>query len=175
VLLAVLDELARLGIPVVASAGNDATRRPLFPAGFAPHPGGPVSATDPAAVPLSSVGALNPDGSVALFSNSGTWVVRWEPGAALVSTLPETFAGGLNPLASAPDPTGRQRRALDPDDFTAGFAVGSGTSYAAPVFAGRIAAELLAQSVRPGGIPLSDTGDRAVKRARDAVEACLAR
>jgi hypothetical protein len=173
VLLAVLDELAGLGVAVVASAGNDATRRMLFPAGFAPHPGGPVPETAPAAVPLTSVGALNPDGSVALFSNSGTWVSRWEPGAALVSTLPETFVGGLNPLAATTDPTGRKRRALDPDDFTGGFAVGSGTSYAAPVFAGRVAAELLAQSERPGGIPLTATGAQAVQRGRQAVSASL--
>jgi serine protease len=100
-------------------------------------------------------------------------VSRWEPGAALVSTLPETFVGGLNPLASATDPTGRPRRALDPDDFTSGFAVGSGTSYAAPVFVGRLAAELLAQSERPGGIPLTETGERAVQRGRNAVATVL--
>ena len=41
------------------------------------------------AVPLVSVGALNPDGSVALFSNAGAWVACHSPGAALVSTLPE--------------------------------------------------------------------------------------
>ena len=40
---------------------------------------------------------------------------------------------------------GKWRAALDPDDYSAGFAVWSGTSFAVPVLAGQIAAQLLVQ------------------------------
>ncbi len=48
---------------------------------------------DGATASLISVGALNPDGGVSLFSNSGDWIACYSPGAALVSTLPIVDAG----------------------------------------------------------------------------------
>jgi subtilisin family serine protease len=39
-------------------------------------------------------------------------------------------------------PSGEIRRGPDPDNFAAGFAVWSGTSFAAPYFAGQVAAAL---------------------------------
>ena len=48
-------------------------------------------------MPLVAVGATNPDGSIALFSNAGPWVRTWRPGAGLVSTVPTTFDGGRGP------------------------------------------------------------------------------
>ena len=115
----------------------------MYPAGFAPHDKGLVPLTR-IAIPLVSVGALNPGGdTVALFSNDGPWVRFWRPGASLVSTLPTTFDGSEEALNVLVGERGETRAALDPDDFTAGFAVWSGTSFAAPVFAGQLADRLL--------------------------------
>ena len=88
-------------------------------------------------VPLVSVGALNPDGSVALFSNGGDWVACHSPGAALVSTLPQVDSGsdpGSTWATTAPGEraVASWRATVDPDSFT-GFGTWSGTSFAAPV------------------------------------------
>jgi subtilisin family serine protease len=94
---------------------------------------------------LVSVGALNPNGTVALFSNSGDWVSTWERGAQLLSTQPTTFDGALQPAARLVDPvTGATRESLDPDHFGHGFATWSGTSFAAPAVAGRYLRRLIA-------------------------------
>ncbi|MDQ1643888.1 MAG: hypothetical protein QOJ50_72 [Cryptosporangiaceae bacterium] len=153
----VLGDLARIGVTVVAAAGNDATTRERMPALLTPYSGG---VTAPAArggdVPLISAGALNPDGTIALFSNTsgpGGWVCEFAPGAALVSAMPAADAGA-NPPYSRPDPAGGTRADLDPDHFgaerrpdsdgrdAAAFARWSGTSFAAPVIASRIARAL---------------------------------
>ena len=141
VLRKVLNTLARCGTTVVCSAGNHATARPFHPAAFAPHQGGREDKTDRAA--LISVGALNPDGTVALFSNAGPWVRAYAPGASLVSTMPR-FEGGLQPWARA-TAFGQVRESIDPDDFGGGFGVWSGTSFSAPLVSGRIAATLVGQ------------------------------
>jgi serine protease len=120
--------LAELGVLIVAAAGNDATDRRMFPAAFAQQ------------IPLLSVGAKNPSGSVALFSNSGDWVSIYETGAAVVSTLPVTFDASLQPAARMRTADGTVRETIDPDDF----AVWSGTSFAAPIVAGKLARWLLA-------------------------------
>ena len=131
------------GVSVICSAGNDATARPMFPAAFAPWADGKggVPATSDT-VPIVSVGALNPNGTDALFSNAGPWVRAYAPGAALMSTLPPGFQGGLEPEARS-EAYMRVRESIDPDDFTGGFALWSGTSFAAPLFAGRVAARMV--------------------------------
>jgi serine protease len=130
------DLLARIrdkGVVVVCSAGNEATDRPTFPAALAAEPDRHVS-----------VGALNPaDNSVALFSNIGDWVDVYAPGVAVVSTVPVDFDGGIQ-AGTRDDKYGRRRETLDVDDFRGGFGVWSGTSFAAPVVSGRIAARILA-------------------------------
>ena len=136
--------LGQYGVAVVVSAGNDATSRPAFPAAFAPYDGGRVD-DDPAVVPVSSVGALNPDGTIALFSNEGPWVKYLRPGVALVSTFPETYNGSAEPTHTVRTQRREIRSSLDPDDFISGFGVWSGTSFAAPVLAGEIAAALAAR------------------------------
>ena len=51
-----------------------------------------------------SVGGLNPDGSVALYSNSSPdWVRLFGQGVALISTLPMDFNGGASPSVSTAD------------------------------------------------------------------------
>jgi serine protease len=114
---------------------------------------------------------------VALFSNAGAWVRAWENGAAVVSTMPP-FQGGLEPIARI-KALGQDRESIDPDDFTrpsgdpkhpstGGFAVWSGTSFAAPLLAGRIAA---AWMERAAGSDPSTDADARVAAAWKAVEA----
>ena len=105
-LLGPMQLLGRYGAAVVVSAGNDATARPAFPAAFAPHRGGRVK-DDPAVVPVSAVGARNPDGTIALFSNDGPWVKYLRPGASLVSTFPDTYDGSAEPQLQGAHPARR--------------------------------------------------------------------
>jgi subtilisin family serine protease len=140
-----LRALGALGVAVVTSAGNDATTRPMFPAAFAPHPQGLVRRNEPGVLPIVSVGALNPDGSIAMFSNEGPWVRVHRPGAALVSTLPVTFDASRAPSLETTY-RGEVRATIDPDDFSSGFGTWSGTSFAAPILAGEIAEWLNASS-----------------------------
>jgi serine protease len=168
-MVGVLEDLAENGVVVVASAGNDSTSRPLFPAAF-------CVATQPK-LPVVSVGALNPNGTDALFSNVGSWVTDYRPGAAVVSTMPTTFQGGLEPVARVdPDPSDptpeitRRREALDPDDFSGGFGVWSGTSFAAPIAAGALAGAMLATMEATGAV---DDVATAVAKAWAALDACV--
>jgi hypothetical protein len=161
VLRSLLASLAKRGVIVVCAAGNDATLRPFYPAAYGSFGG---STSGRPEVPLLSVGGLNPDGSVALFSNSGTWVTAWDVGAAMVSTFPTTFNGGAGASVQIADPSGQPRRTIDPDCYRNGFGTWSGTSFAAPVLAGRLAQSLL------GAGGLDDVKpEAAVARARAAV------
>ena len=158
---AALQKLGLIGVSVVAAAGNDATRRKLFPAAWSEWPPAGDSA------PLISVGALNLDGSVALFSNSDDWVRHWERGVALVSSVPH-HNGGANASAEAVDPSQQRRRSFDPDYYR-GYAIWSGTSFAAPVLAGKLARRLLRNSENPGMSLDEQNRDAAIQRALAAV------
>lgn len=123
---------------------------------------------NPAITPIVSVGALNPSRrSDALFSNAGPWVRVYLPGASLMSTMPP-FQGGLQPIARTRF-YGRVRSTIDPDDFRGGFAIWSGTSFAAPLMAGVFANFLMPDLERKGGRPASP--DKAVQRAWDVITA----
>lgn len=158
----VLETLGESGVTVVCSVGNDATAREFFPAAFAPAAGESPSR---ARTPVVSVGALNPNGeSVALFSNTGDWVRTYATGAAVLSTVPRMQGGGQP--AARTQAEGHRRESLDPDDFASGFALWSGTSFAAPLVAGRVAAELV------GSLPEQErTSQDAVDRSWAAVTA----
>ncbi|MEV6875234.1 S8 family serine peptidase [Amycolatopsis sp. NPDC051128] len=130
-------ELLGLGVLVVAAAGNDATTRRFYPAAFADQPLG--SGSGPQVI---SVGALNPDvtTSKALFSNEGPWVRCWATGAGVVSTYPTDVRGTA---AADHEVPGHGRNSFDPDDYSAGFAVWDGTSFAAPLAAAELGNALL--------------------------------
>jgi len=118
----------------------------MYPAGFYPNKQGPVFEQEPGCVPVSSVGALNPDGkTIALFSNAGPWVSCHRVGVAVVSTMPTTFNASLQPTARLYIPGEGVRSTMDMDDYRGGFATWSGTSFAAPVLAGEIAQSLIGQ------------------------------
>ncbi len=133
---------------VCAGSGNDATRRPLYPAAFAD-----TEDPDPAhlPVPLLAVGALNPGcRTTALFSNVGSWVRYLRCGAAVVSTVPTTFRGGAQASQVGVGIMAGGRSTIDPEDYGSGFSVWSGTSFSTPAVAadaarGLAADELLAQ------------------------------
>jgi serine protease len=151
-----------MGVVLVGAAGNDATTRPCFPAAF--------SQSTKLAMPVVSVGALNPNKwTDALFSNVGDWVTTYRNGAAVFSTMPTQLSGGMQP-ASRLKAEGRRRESLDPDDFSSGFGIWSGTSFAAPVAAGDIAAAMIG-NLEDDGRVFEPTA--AVTLAKKAVKVCL--
>ena len=112
----------------------------------------------PGPVPLISVGALNPNGSKALFSDGGHWVTAWAAGAAVVSTYPDRHQRQPQPRAQAARAPGQPAATGHVAPATArrstrtttrgGFAVWSGTSFSAPLLAAHIARALL-EGARP--------------------------
>jgi Subtilase family len=164
-----IEPLLETGVAVIAAAGNFSTTRRFYPAAFA-------DLTGPGGIPVISVGALNPNGSKALFSNDGRWVRAWATGAAVVSTFPTDVDGSRDPDVSLPAvvppgvPVPAERAALDPDDFSGGFSMWSGTSFSGPAIAGVVAAELLEGAESGGGLSLASSGaDAAVSRIGHAL------
>lgn len=160
--------LLDMGVTVVAAAGNYSTRRRFYPAAFTLQP--------PRPAPLISVGALNPNGSKALFSDGGAWVWAWAAGAAVVSTFPVDINASRCPDIRArayPDnkmPPGislpADREALDPDNYHGGLAVWSGTSFSAPLVAAHIAAGLAGDNSlsEPGAVAAAARTTAALKK-----------
>lgn len=162
----------RRGCAIVCSAGNDATDRPAFPAALWDWPDAEFVVDDPDdAAPHIAVGALNPNGTMALFSNMGPWVSTFAPGAAIVSAHPP-FDGGTQ-AGSRDDRYGKRRETIDPDDFAGGFAIWSGTSFAAPYVAGMLARRL-AEPLMNGSLTSPDDRVALLQDAESGVIADLA-
>lgn len=154
-----VDRLTRLGVPVVAAAGNQSSDRPFYPAAYAAYP------RPENAAPILSVGALNPNLHVAMFSNEGPWVSCYATGASLVSTFPAEASGSRMPERRANSSfRDRHRESPDPDDFSAGYAVWSGTSFAAP-----IAAAFLLNAIAESGVEEVQDAVKASERAHAAL------
>jgi hypothetical protein len=107
-----VNRLHDVGTVVVASAGNDATCIPTYPAVL---PG------------VIGVGALDEDGNAAPFTNYGPWVRACTLGVDVLSTFFDNFNGAEPPVDGA-----------DPDDFR-GWARWSGTSFAGPIVVAALA------------------------------------
>jgi hypothetical protein len=103
------------GIVVVASAGNEGSCEPQYPAAYDG---------------VIAVGALCPDGP-APWTNYGEWVDACAPGTDLVSAFFTAF-DGAEPRVNT----------VDPDHFY-GWATWSGTSFAAPVVVAALAREMV--------------------------------
>ena len=156
-LMRVVKRLSRLGVPVIAAAGNQATDRPFYPAALAAEQLGEDAA------PIVSVGALNPNGSVAMFSNDGDWLSCFATGAAMVSTFP-AYGNGSRRAGQGGFLGSRYRESYDVDDFSSGWAVWNGTSFAAPVVASAVANSLLCVP----GVDLTDYSPSARSARVDA-------
>jgi hypothetical protein len=170
----VIKVLLDLGVVVVAAAGNYSTSRKFYPAAFAAE-------TPADQVPLISVGALNPNGSKAVFSDGGHWITAWASGAVVVSTYPVDINASRTPdlrmRAHPANPVPRgvaarsERESLDPDDYSGGFAVWSGTSFSAPLLAARFIRALL-EGAAGSGLKLTPCSQLATaNRAQAALKA----
>lgn len=158
-----INELTGLGVLVVAAAGNNATMRPFYPAALAVDPPAAGQA-------VLSVGALNPNGTKAFFSNQAPWVHAWATGAGVVSTFPK-LRGSMGPAQVIRE---LDRESMDPDDFSSGFALWHGTSFAVPHAAAALANKLVGfADADPGRLAMGDVSQEAMlERARRAVHAC---
>ncbi|HEX2154028.1 MAG TPA: S8 family serine peptidase [Acidimicrobiia bacterium] len=112
VLYQAVTALTAVGTLVVASAGNDGTCVPMYPA----------------ALPkVVAVGALDDAGKPAVFTNYGPWVDASAAGVDVISTFFRAFDG------AEPAVKGEDADAFD------GWACWSGTSFAAPRVAAQLA------------------------------------
>jgi subtilisin family serine protease len=164
----VIKVLLKLGVVVVAAAGNFASARRFYPAAFA------LEKAPDGGVPVISVGALNPNGTKAMFSNDGEWVTAFAPGAAVISTYPVDVDASRTPELRMPvnrKPPGELpgREALDPNDYCGGHVQWSGTSFAAPYLAALITRSMLKGAEQAG--PRLDVPGR--QAARDRAAAAL--
>ena len=135
-LRAAIQKLSGQNVRIVASAGNDGSEHPVYPAAFAAETG----------LPVVSVGALASATERAPYSNSGPWVREWRKGKDIISIMPLTTQD-----------IGRQRltarTSFGPYTVTAsgnGYAWWSGTSFAAAIYAGELAQQMSASQALPG-------------------------
>jgi len=121
---------------LVAPAGNQSSRVRQYPAAFSlDHPN------------VAGVGSLDPRGGRSVFSNHGAWVACCTEGEEVLSSFVTRWRGRTEDA----EPPGSPAAGTYPvKDFTSGWALWSGTSFAAPKVAGAIA-----QAAGPGKTPLA--------------------
>jgi subtilisin family serine protease len=136
-LRAPIKKLGDRGTRIVASAGNDGTERPVYPAAFAAEP--ELSAG--AQRYVLSVGALATPTERAPYSNSGPWVSQWQRGTNIVSIMPLT--------TKSSDAQAHGFEAAAAPARGDGYAWWSGTSFAAAIAAGQLAASQPAGGTAP--------------------------
>jgi len=139
-------------VAIVASAGNDAVDVPYFPAAFDD---------------VIGVAAVTSDKKAACFTNFGPWVDACARGVNLKSAFLVTDAQ-VEPVQPAPGcPTPGPAK----EEKFKGWAVWSGTSFAAPCVAGAIAARMSASGLtgnaRAAAAQLLDGQPRVVDGGRD--------
>lgn len=130
-----ISRLAGHGVTIVASAGNDGSTEPVYPAAFAAEPA--LSAS------VVSVGARISKKEWAPYSNRGPWVHEARNGTNIISTHPQTFHGAAAQQITQPPMPISDAHDMVAD--SAGFVWWSGTSFAAAIYAGQLAGKL------PGG------------------------
>jgi hypothetical protein len=151
-----VDRLTRLGIPIIAAAGNQSSERPFYPAALAAYQQAESSA------PILSVGALNPNRSVSYYSNEGPWISCYATGTDLVSAFPVDAHGSRMPERRARSTfRDRYRESSDPSDFSSGCSLWSGTSFAAAVTAGHFANALEERGTGVDGLSAEKASERA--------------
>jgi Subtilase family len=137
---------SRPDVVVVAPAGNDGSSRPVFPA------------ASKGVIGVGAVEKVNESWRRACFSNHGWWVDACAPGVDVLSLFPDDFQGELEQSGEPPEQLIERCHghigSLDLQrleegtllQLPSGTARWSGTSAAAPVVAGRIAARLAKMS-----------------------------
>jgi subtilisin family serine protease len=126
-----ISKLCQRGVRIVASAGNDGAERPVYPAAFATDPG----------LSVLSVGALATPVTRAPYSNYGPWVTQWRKGTNAISIMPLT--------TKSPDSPGPGFDNAATPAYGDGYAWWSGTSFAAAIAAGQLAAEMPVSQALP--------------------------
>lgn len=133
-----INALRERGVLVVAAAGNSASSARFFPACMSTH------TTALATPPVINVGALNPNGSKALFGNENASVTCFATGVNVISTFPQDANASRQPLIQVPAENRKGlppfRQSPDADDYTQSpFRSWTGTSFAAPNIAAHLA------------------------------------
>jgi hypothetical protein len=153
-----IDDLGRLGVRVIASAGNHGDSGQVLPAAWSGDD------TDEL-VALKSVGSVDPNGHPSPYSNHGPWVTAAARGTAVVSCLPMFDAVVPWPTRPAPEPDELARHE-DPNLQLTTFARWAGTSFASGIVSATVAAHLLDPAIA-GDLRQTDT-DLVIARARKA-------
>ena len=131
-LMAKIKALRERGVVVVAAAGNYASERAFWPGA-----GAELVPQDPGLAPMLTVGATNPDETIAIFSNEHEAIQWLAPGAAVVSTFPPGVRGSEGPNLRPPG-----RASYDRDNYGE-FATWSGSSFAVPILGAAVMAMMI--------------------------------